>query len=312
VAAGCSTPVSPADSSRRVGPGTADVNERDLAMRDLEVIPADEERPVPTPAGLDGTEPGEIREPHVEVIGRPDKPRISVVMPALNEAQNLLQVLPCIPDTVWEVILVDGGSLDGTVEVFNSLRPDGVALTHERPGKGNALAAGFAACRGDIVVMLDADGSANPEEIPKFVQALLAGADFAKGTRFAKDGGSDDITTFRRLGNRVLVGLVNLLYRTQYTDLCYGMNAFWRHCLPYISPDCDGFEVETFMNLRLAKASLRVHEVGSYERRRLYGVSKLHTVRDGCRVLWTIVRLRFTGIPAAGDASVETHEESPA
>jgi len=288
------------------------VNDRDLAMRDLEVIPVDEERREPASARIDAAETGEMWEPHVEVIGRSVEPRISVVMPALNEARNLQQVLPCIPDTVWEVILVDGGSMDGTVEVFNSLRPDGLALTHKRPGKGNALAAGFAACRGDIVVMLDADGSANPEEIPKFVEALLAGADFAKGTRFAKDGGSDDITTFRRLGNRVLVTLVNLLYRTQYTDLCYGMNAFWRHCLPYINPDCDGFEVETFMNLRLAKASLRVHEVGSYERRRLYGVSKLHTVRDGCRVLWTIVRLRFTGIPANADASVETLEESPA
>lgn len=286
------------------------MTESDLAMREVEVGPGDEERPVATPTYLAPAEAGEIWEPRVEVIGRSVEPRISVVMPALNEAKNLLQVLPSIPDTVWEVILVDGGSLDGTVDVFNSLRPDGLALTHERPGKGNALAAGFAACRGDIVVMLDADGSANPEEIPKFVEALLAGADFAKGTRFAKDGGSDDITTFRRLGNRVLVGLVNLLYRTQYTDLCYGMNAFWRHCLPYISPDCDGFEVETYMNLRLAKASLRVHEVGSYERRRLYGVSKLHTIRDGSRVLWTIVRLRFTRVPATRDASVETFEES--
>jgi glycosyltransferase involved in cell wall biosynthesis len=278
-------------------------------MSASEVTGADLELVCYGPTGVDLAVPRAAWEAHLEVVGRVLEPRISVVIPALNEAKNLPHVLPRIPEDVWEVILVDGGSRDDTVEVFRALRHDGLVVTHGRPGKGNALAAGFAACRGDIVVMLDADGSADAEEIPRFVGALLAGADFAKGTRFAQDGGSDDITAFRRWGNSALVALVNLLYGTQYTDLCYGMNAFWRHCLPCVNPGCDGFEVETFMNLRLAKSSLRVQEVGSYEGRRLYGASHLHTVRDGFRVLRTILRERFSGAPGAAEETVTTLED---
>lgn len=227
-------------------------------------------------------------------------PRVSVVIPAYNEAENLQWVLDRMPSTVWEVVLVDGGSADQTVEVAQKLRPDVRVLTHPRRGKGNALATGFAACTGDIIVMLDADGSADPQEIPRFVEMLMSGADFAKGTRFADGGGSDDLTRFRHMGNSGLVALVNLLYRTQFTDLCYGLNAFWRHCLPHVNPDCDGFEVETFMNLRIAKSGLRVEEVGSFELKRIYGLSKLHSIRDGLRILRTILRERILS-PQEGD-----------
>ena len=112
------------------------------------------------------------------------------------------------------------------------LRPDVRIVRQNRSGKGNALACGFAAATGDIIAMVDADGSADPAEIPQFVQALLDGADFAKGTRFAGGGGSCDITRLRRLGNRVLSGLVNMLCRTRYSDLCYGYNVFWRRHVP--------------------------------------------------------------------------------
>ena len=143
------------------------------------------------------------------------------------------------------------------------------------------------------VVMLDADGSARPEEIPAFVDALLAGADFAKGSRFAPGGGSADITPLRRAGNAVLGSMVNGLYGTHYTDLCYGYNAFWRRCLPVLALDGDGFEVETMINIRAAKAGLHVTEVPSFEDARIHGNSKLHTFRDGWRVLATILRERW-------------------
>src|SRR2546422_10234306 len=120
-------------------------------------------------------------------------PRISVVIPALNEAQNLQYVLPYIPPLVSEVILVDGFSTDGTIAVAQLLLPTIKIVKQMGKGKGNALKAGFAACTGDIIVMLDADGSADPAEIPRFVGALMAGNDFAKGSRFKKGGGSHDI-----------------------------------------------------------------------------------------------------------------------
>src|SRR3954468_20064795 len=154
-------------------------------------------------------------------------PRVSVVIPTYNEAKNLPHVFSLLPEDVHEVIVVDGRSMDDTIAVARSLRPDVRIVRQNRRGKGNAMACGFAAVTGDIVVMLDADGSADPREIPRFVQALVEGADVAKGTRFSAGGGSSDITWIRRMGNKALNGIVNVLYGTAYTDLCYGYNAFW-------------------------------------------------------------------------------------
>jgi glycosyltransferase involved in cell wall biosynthesis len=212
-------------------------------------------------------------------------PRVTVVIPTLNEARNLPHVFERLPENLHEVVLVDGRSTDDTVAVARELRPDIRVVLETAPGKGRALRAGFEAARGDIIVMLDADGSADPQEIPRFVGALLSGADFAKGSRFLAGGGSSDITRLRRFGNKCLCGLANALYGTSYSDLCYGYNAFWRHCLQHISVDCSGFEVETQINLRIAKAALAVAEVPSYEADRIHGNSNLNTFRDGARVL---------------------------
>jgi glycosyltransferase involved in cell wall biosynthesis len=231
-----------------------------------------------------------------------DPVRTSVVIPTLNEAANLPHVFARMPfEHVDEIVIVDGHSDDDTVAVARALHPEVRIVLQDRRGKGNALACGFSAARGDIIVMLDADGSTDPAEIPNYVAALLDGADFAKGSRFAEGGFSEDITPLRRLGNRALNATVNVLYGTKYSDLCYGYNAFWTSVLPHISVDCDGFEVETLINVRAAKAGLRVAEVPSFERERIHGVSKLHPVRDGLRVLRTILRERFSGT-RAGDA----------
>ena len=216
--------------------------------------------------------------------------RVSVVIPALNEARNLRHVLANMPDTVFEVILIPGVSTDDTEQVAQLMRGDVRVVHQDAHGKGNALACGFAAARGDIIVTLDADGSANPREIPAFIGALLSGADFAKGTRYVQGGGSHDMTLLRRLGNRGLTTVANILHGTHYSDLCYGYNAFWRGCLPLLNVDCDGFEVETLLNLRASKSGLRVTEVASFELARIHGRSNLRTFGDGWRVLWTILR----------------------
>jgi len=235
---------------------------------------------------------------------RVPSPRVSVVVPTLNEAANLPHVFAELP-AVHEVILVDGFSTDGTIDVARRLRPDIRIVTTDVRGKGAALSAGFAAARGDIVVMLDADGSADPREIDAFVAALSAGADFAKGSRFSDGGGSADITPLRRLGNRALNGIVNLLYGTDYSDLCYGYNAFWSYCLPHMNVDCSGFEVETLINIRIARAGLTVAEVPSFEWERIHGTSNLRTFRDGLRVLRTICRERLRRAPHASGAQFD-------
>ena len=229
------------------------------------------------------------------------EPRISVVIPALNEALNLSIVLPQLPP-VHEVILVDGGSVDGTVMAARRARPDIVTVLQSRRGKGNALAAGFARVSGDIVVMFDADGSADPTEIPRFVDALQAGADFAKGSRFARGGGSTDITRFRRVGNWFLSAIFNMSFRTGFSDLCYGYNAFWSDLIPLLDlpdharpasgrrvPWGDGFEIETVINCRFAAADVSITEVPSVEQVRMFGQSNLNAVSDGFRVLKTLM-----------------------
>jgi glycosyltransferase involved in cell wall biosynthesis len=223
---------------------------------------------------------------------------VSVVIPAYNEARNLPSVLLQIPRQGTEVIVVDGHSSDGTIGVVHELCPGAVVVTQPGRGKGDALRAGFRAATGDIVVMIDADGSMTPREIPAFVGALVAGADLAKGSRRLEGGGSADLTPVRSLGNRALGWIFNRIHGTRLTDLCYGYMAFWRHHLPDLMPDCDGFEVETALNVRAARARLRVVEVPSNEGRRGYGDSNLHPVRDGLRVLRTMVRERQRSDPA--------------
>ena len=216
--------------------------------------------------------------------------RISVVIPARNEAANLRHVLPELPSFVYEVILVDGHSTDDTIATARQQLPTIRVIEKVGKGKGDALRAGFAAATGDIIVMLDADGSADPHEIARFVEVLQAGNDFAKGSRYVKGGGSSDLTVLRSAGNYALCWLVNILYGTHYSDLCYGYNAFWKHCLDYVKIDSDGFEVETLINIRAQLAGLRIAEVPSFEHSRIYGESNLHVWRDGWRVLKTILR----------------------
>jgi glycosyltransferase involved in cell wall biosynthesis len=221
-------------------------------------------------------------------------PSVTVVIPAKNEARNLEHVFATIPEWVHEIVLVDGRSTDDTVAVARHHCPEVTIVHQEGRGKGDALRAGFAAAKGDIIVMMDADGSTDGREIPRFVAALTTGADFAKGSRFASGGGTDDITFSRHIGNRILSFLVNRLFGTRYTDLCYGYNAFWAKHLSKLDLNCDGFEIETVMNVRAAKAGLSIQEIPSHEHSRLHGVSNLNVIRDGIRIGKFIVQERFS------------------
>jgi glycosyltransferase involved in cell wall biosynthesis len=237
------------------------------------------------------------------------RPTVTAVIPTLNEAENLPHVFERLPNGINELIVVDGHSTDGTLQVTRSLRPDARLVLQDRRGKGNALACGFAAARGDIIVTLDADGSTDPGEIPSFIAPLVRGADFVKGSRYMNGGGSTDITRMRSVGNRALGMGVNLLFGTSYTDLCYGYNAFWRRCLPHLYVTCDGFEVETVINVRAAKAGLNVAEVPSFEFDRIAGVSNLNAWRDGRRVLKAIMRERLSRLPEPTDAWMPQYAE---
>jgi glycosyltransferase involved in cell wall biosynthesis len=230
------------------------------------------------------------RSGYIRVMG---EVRVSLVVPILNEAPNLVSVLPCIPPAVDELIVVDGGSSDASVAVVRELRPDAIVLSQPGRGKGDALACGLAAASGEYVVMMDADGSNDPAEIGSFVGALATGADYAKGSRFVPGGGSSDLTIVRRLGNRLLRGLVNALYGVRYTDLCYGFNAVRAARVPQFDVAWEGFEVEALLSCQAARARLEVVEVASFESRRLHGTSNLRPLRDGLRILRIVLRERL-------------------
>lgn len=221
------------------------------------------------------------------------EPKITALICTLNEEENLQHVLPRIPDWVNEVILVDGHSTDRTVEVATELRPDIRVLYQPGKGKGDALKYGFKHACGDIIVTLDADGATDPEEISEFIEPLLNGYDFVKGTRFLNKH-SLKMSFHRRFGNRVLATAANVLHGTKYTDVCSGYNAFWKKSIDKVSLLSDGFELEQEMNVKIKKAGLSVIEVPcSNSKGRITGGSKVSIWKQGLKDLMIIIRERF-------------------
>jgi glycosyltransferase involved in cell wall biosynthesis len=226
------------------------------------------------------------------------------VIPAKNEARNIAWVLQRMPSYVDEVIVVDGLSSDGTLDVAKMIAPDVVVIHEMTPGKGAAMRAGMEVARGDYIVVLDADGSMDPGEIDGFISQLDAGFDLVKGSRCVAGGGSNDISWLRRAGNTALLAVANVLYGTRFTELCYGYMALRRTALDRLWLDACGFEIESQIVARAIRCGLQIQEVPSWEHPRRNGVSNLHPIWDGWRVLGTILRERFAVIPPAPTATI--------
>jgi hypothetical protein len=218
---------------------------------------------------------------------------VTAVIPTLNEERNIAWVIERIPRVVDEVVIVDGHSVDRTVEMARAARPDVVVVPQEGRGKGSALRTAFAAARGDYIVVLDADGSMDPAEIDYYVAALDEGYEFAKGSRYLKRGGSLDLTWIRSMGNKALTRAVNLLWGVDMTDLCYGFFALRRDSYPMAGVRSTGFEIECELVVNALSQGLLVAEVPSIELCRQHGVSNLSAWRDGKRVLLTLLSRRL-------------------
>jgi glycosyltransferase involved in cell wall biosynthesis len=220
---------------------------------------------------------------------------VSVVICALNEEQSLPYVLSRIPNMVDEVVLVDGHSTDATIEVARLVRPDVKILVQAGRGKGDALRCGFEQATGEIIVTLDADGATNPEDMQRFVDPLVRGYEFAKGSRFSK-GFPNNRHWHRILGNWLITATFNLLFFRRYTDLCSGYNAVWKKSVEKIRPwPVDGFENEPFINCMVVKRGLRVIEVAHSDSGRISGEVKELSWRQGPKAIKSILRERFRG-----------------
>lgn len=215
---------------------------------------------------------------------------ISIVVPTLNESKNIKYLFSNIPDFVDEIVVVDGNSTDGTRDEVIKYRNDAKIIIENRLGKGQALKTGFENASGDIVVIMDADGSHDPKELPRLLEPVLDGYDASHGSRLLPGGGSNDFSVFRKLGNRMFVSLVNYMYGSEYTDLCYGYRAFKKDAIDKMTCTSKGFEIETEQSIRVRKAGLKVKEIPSFESQRIHGNSNLNSFKDGWRILDVIVR----------------------
>jgi glycosyltransferase involved in cell wall biosynthesis len=254
--------------------------------------------------------------PHVANYGLPERvpqrPLVSVVIPARNEEKCLPYVLSRIPPWVHEVILVDGASVDATIDVARHHWPSIRIVAQTGKGKGAALRQGFSRCTGDMIVAIDADGSMDPSEMGMFVALLDLGFDYVKGSRMLPGGGSRDLTTFRRLGNWTFRTLTNLIHRSRYTDLCYGYFAFRRGTIDALPLKANDFAIETEINIKAWRAGLRMIEVPSREFDRIDGSSGLRPFKDGWRILKAILSERFSVVALPGfRAEVGALQPSP-
>jgi glycosyltransferase involved in cell wall biosynthesis len=229
-------------------------------------------------------------------------PPVTVLICALNEEPNLPYVLPKIPGWVDEIILVDGHSADKTVEVARQLRPEIKILNQPGKGKGDALKFGVQQAVGEIIVTLDADGETPPEEMNNFICPLLQGNEFAKGSRLFKKRPAK-MPSYRWFGNKVLAITCNLLFRTHFTDICSGYNAFWKSKflqldLTYAINEV-GCSMEQQMIVRARKAGMKVKEVPHTSNGRISGKSVLCNVKQsviqGIRDWFIIIGERFRG-----------------
>lgn len=222
-----------------------------------------------------------------------NKHYISIIIPTLNEAggiaKTIKEVKEVMRDYDYEIIVVDDKrSTDNTKGMARRLGAR--ILVPDKSGKGYALTYGFKHAKGDILISMDADLSNRPKELRLLIAGIEAGYDVCTGSRFLVGGGSDDMPLIRKFGDKAFVYLVNILYGSHYTDMCYGYRSFTKNALGKLHLKEEGFGIETEMNIKAQKAGLKVLEVPSFEKKRGNGGGKLNTFRDGRVILGTIIR----------------------
>lgn len=225
-------------------------------------------------------------------MGRYEGHTITAVIPARNEAKNLSEVIQGVAPFVDETILLDGHSTDGSRELAESL---GVRVVLDnRKGKGEAVRLGIAEAKGDIIVLIDADCSHDPKDIPAFLEPIIAGkADMVIGSRMT--GGSHelhgDINRFIRLtGSLIILLAINYRWNVRLTDVQNGFRAIRTDVARALGLKEDIHTIEEEMVMKALKKGFRVLDVPSREYERKHGESTLSHWKDGHRFVWCVLK----------------------
>lgn len=215
--------------------------------------------------------------------------KASIVIPCLNEVGSIEAVLNDIPkDIVEEVLVADGGSTDGTVDLVTKLGYR--IVTQEKKGFGAAIMAGIQASRGDVVIVLNADGSQEVKDVKKLLDKIDEGYDLVMASRYLPGGGSEDDTFLHYIGNKMFTFLCNKLHKVGVSDILYFFLAIRKDVFKKIKPDCPhvGFCVE--LPIKTRKAGFRVGDVASFEKKRTAGKAKVNAIPAGFKILLSIFK----------------------
>src|SRR5215472_612532 len=224
-------------------------------------------------------------------------PRVSVVLPAYDEAATIASVVRgCLEHTPppCEVLVVDDGSRDETGKLAEASGARVVRLGRNQ-GKGVALREGIAAAQGDLLLMLDADGQDDPADIPKLLDAMAPDIDMVVGSRFRGRFEDGAITPLNYVGNRFLTLIFNVVFGTGLTDTLAGFKVIRASRLRGLSLEARRYDIEVELLFALLRGGGRVIEVPVGRAARVHGESRLASFRDGARVLGRILRLRLRG-----------------
>jgi len=223
--------------------------------------------------------------------------KVCVVIAAYNEGPNIGRVVRGVKGVLGtgdEVLVVDDGSTDNTTE---AARAAGARVVQQWPnqGKGRAIIKGIREARGDIVVFIDGDGQDPPEEIPLLLAPMRdQDADMVNGSKFIGQLKEGAISRPNYYGNLFMSGFINILFGVKITDSQSGFRAWRLEKMRGLKLDAKEYEIETEMLIKAVKAGLKVVEAPVTRDKRAYGSTSFKRVRNGTRILWTILRLRLT------------------
>ena len=218
--------------------------------------------------------------------------KTTLIIPTRNEEGCIGSVLREVPrQDVNEIIVIDGASTDNTeAEAKAELRPEDKFIKQKGRGYGGAFLEAFDIATGDVIIMMDADGSHDPKEITAIMERVRRGEEYVMASRYMSGGKSEDDTIIRWFGNRFFTWLTNTIHGTRVTDSLYLFTAITRDGLKKLNLKSPGFEFCTEIVVKAHRAGLKFGEVPAHERARFAGKTKVNAFWHGLKILRMILK----------------------